>query len=113
MPREPLSDRKMQTTSLHLPSDLLYLLRIIAVRRASRSGGRPSVSDVVREMLEDNRQQLEIEASPPSDRPGDHPEHMVPVRSNMRTSASLRVTPAEQSSVRRSNKAGRIRRRTD
>lgn len=57
----------MQTTSLHLPSDLLYLLRVIAVNRANRRGGRPSVSDVVRELLEHNRRQLEAEASTRSD----------------------------------------------
>jgi len=58
----------MQTTSLHLPSDLLYILRIVAVSRANRRGGRPSVSDVVREFLELHRRQFEVEASGPSNR---------------------------------------------
>src|SRR5262245_38984477 len=59
---------RMQTTSLHLPSDLLYILRMVAVSRANRRGGRPSVSDVVREFLELHRRQFEVEASGPSNR---------------------------------------------
>ena len=54
---------RMQTTSLHLPSDLLNLLRMVAVTRASRRGGRPSVSNVVRELLESHRPQFEDETS--------------------------------------------------
>jgi hypothetical protein len=61
--QSPTTLRRMQTTSLHLPADLLYLLRLVAVRRASRTGGRPSVSDVVRDMLEEHRNELETEAS--------------------------------------------------
>src|SRR3954452_6922454 len=59
---------RMQTTSLHLPSDLLYILRMVAISRANRRGGRPSVSDVVREFLELHRRQFEVEASGPSNR---------------------------------------------
>ncbi len=52
----------MQTTSVHLPKDHLHLLRLVAVSRASRQGGRPSVSDILRELIERNRQTLESEA---------------------------------------------------
>src|SRR5206468_5831535 len=65
--RAPAKER-MQTTSLHLPSDLLYILRMVAVSRANRRGGRPSVSDVVREFLQLHRRQFEVEASGPSNR---------------------------------------------
>ena len=104
MPKESLSNQKMQTTSLHLPADLIYLLRIIAVRRATRSGGRPSVSDVVREILEDNRDQLEVEASPPPEGPPDSAvsETEGPGR---KSTGYLRVTTPEQSSVKRAEQA--------
>lgn len=52
----------MQTTSVHLPKDQLHLLRLVAVSRAGRQGGRPSVSDILRELIERNRQTLESEA---------------------------------------------------
>ena len=58
----PQRNEKMQVTSVHLPSDLLYMLRMVAVTRARRSGGRPSVSDVIREMIESNRRQFHEEA---------------------------------------------------
>jgi hypothetical protein len=58
-------EKKMQVTSLHLPADLLYILRMVAVSRASKFGGRPSVSDVVREFLESHRSQFDAEAFGP------------------------------------------------
>lgn len=58
-------ERTMQVTSLHLPTDLLYTLRMVAVSRASKFGGRPSVSDVVREFLESHRSQFDAEAFGP------------------------------------------------
>ena len=56
------SEKKMQVTSLHLPTDLLYILRMVAVSRANKFGGRPSVSDVVRELLESHRRHFDAEA---------------------------------------------------
>jgi hypothetical protein len=61
-PRRRMRQPSMQTTSVHLPSDLLRLLRLVAVVRASRHGGRPSVSDILRELLEKHRREFETEA---------------------------------------------------
>jgi hypothetical protein len=58
-------EKKMQVTSLHLPTDLLYTLRMVAVSHASKFGGRPSVSDVVRELLESHRSRFDTEAFGP------------------------------------------------
>jgi hypothetical protein len=60
-------EKKMQITSLHLPTDLLYILRMVAVSRASKLGGRPSVSDVVRGFLESHRSRFDAEAFGRSD----------------------------------------------
>ena len=48
------------STSVHLPVELLELLRM-AVKRASRQGGRPNVSEIVREALEAHRDKIEGE----------------------------------------------------
>ena len=47
---------------MHLPIDLLTLLRMAAIKRAERHGGRPSVSDVIRDVLERHRDEIEREA---------------------------------------------------
>jgi hypothetical protein len=100
----------MQTTSLHLPADLLYLLRIVAVRRASHTGGRPSVSDVVRVMLEANRRQLEAEASPSTD----DGSKLDVAAAESEGAGMLRATPAEHKVIERAKLAARaIRRRAD
>ncbi len=49
------------STSVHLPVELLELLRMAAVKRASRQGGRPNVSEIVREALEAHRKEIEGE----------------------------------------------------
>ncbi len=50
-------------TSIHISRDMLRLLRDAANNRAYRAGrGRPSVSDVVRDLLERHRDELEAEA---------------------------------------------------
>ena len=49
------------STSVHLPVELLELLRMAAVKRASRQGGRPNVSEIVREALEAHRKEIESE----------------------------------------------------
>ena len=108
----PNSERKMQTTSLHLPADLLYLLRIVAVRRASQTGGRPSVSDVVRDVLEDHRHELETEASPSSE-PGGADYSGYPHGSEPPHGA-LRTTPTERNALQRATRAAKsIRRRPE
>ena len=52
----------MITATVNLPREMLTLLRRVAVNRADTAGGRPSVSDVVREILEKHRDDLEDEA---------------------------------------------------
>lgn len=49
------------TTAIHIPRDDLVLLRRVAVERANRLGGRPSVSDVLRELINRHRGELEKE----------------------------------------------------
>ena len=48
--------------SIHLPADVLETLQIVAIRRARRGGGRPSVSAVIREAIEAKLDELEAEA---------------------------------------------------
>jgi hypothetical protein len=50
------------TTAVHIPKDQLHLLRLVAVARANREGGRPSVSNVLRALIDANRAELEAEA---------------------------------------------------
>jgi hypothetical protein len=52
----------MTTTAIHVPRDTLALLRRVAVERANRDGGRPSVSGVLVDLVEANRVALEQEA---------------------------------------------------
>ena len=49
----------MRVTSIHLPRELLRLLRIAAAERADRHGGRPSVSAVIVDVLERHRAEIE------------------------------------------------------
>lgn len=59
--------RPMTTSTIHLPVELLDALRQAAMRRASRRaraddkgrGGRPSVSEIVVELLEQHRGELD------------------------------------------------------
>ena len=53
---------RMTTTAIHIPHEALALLRLVAVQRANREGGRPSVSAVLTEMVEQQRAALEREA---------------------------------------------------
>ena len=61
------SDTPMTTSTIHLPVDLLDVLRQAAFRRASRRaiaddkgrGGRPSVSEIVVELLTRHRDELD------------------------------------------------------
>ena len=54
-------DAEMRVTSIHIPRDLLRLLRIAAAIRADRQGGRPSVSAVIVDVLERHRDEIEAE----------------------------------------------------
>ncbi len=51
------------TTAVHIPREDLALLRRVAVERANRHGGRPSVSDVLRGLIERHRAELERETA--------------------------------------------------
>lgn len=61
------ADRPMTTSTVHMPVELLDALRQAALRRASRRaqaddkgrGGRPSVSEIVVELLERHRDELD------------------------------------------------------
>ncbi len=50
-------------TSIHIPKAMLTLLRIAAIKRAEREGGRPSVSNVICDLLERHRREIEKEAN--------------------------------------------------
>jgi hypothetical protein len=46
-------------TAINLPSDVLELLRMVAIKRAARAGkGRPSVSAVITDLVEKHRHEL-------------------------------------------------------
>jgi hypothetical protein len=52
------------TTAIHIPQATWDLLRRVAYKRALAGGGRPSVSAIVTELVERNRNELEREAQP-------------------------------------------------
>lgn len=54
---------EMMTTAVHIPKATLSLLRRVAVARADRHGGRPSVSAVLVDLVERNKMELERETS--------------------------------------------------
>ena len=51
----------MQTTAIHITKHDWNLLRSVAYRRAENTGGRASVSEVVRALIEASRNELERE----------------------------------------------------
>ena len=60
---ETVAGADMRSSTIVIPADLLRLLRLAAIARADRHGGRPSVSDVIRDLLERHRKELETEAA--------------------------------------------------
>ena len=52
---------EMATTAVNLPRDNLLLLRRVAVERANKEGGRPSVSAILARLIESSRDELEAE----------------------------------------------------
>ena len=54
----PASAPSMTTTAINLPTSTLHLLRRVAVERANRRGGRPSVSRVIVELVEAHQAEL-------------------------------------------------------
>ena len=57
------AEPRMTTTAIHISTEDLALLRRVAVERANKRGGRLSVSDVLRELVERHRKELEAEAA--------------------------------------------------
>jgi hypothetical protein len=58
----PAVDRTdMVTSAVHIPKATLQLLRRVAVARAGRRGGRPSVSSVIVDLVEQHRAELSEE----------------------------------------------------
>ena len=49
------------TTAISIPTSTLHLLRRVAVERANKHGGRPSVSRVIVELVEASQAELEAE----------------------------------------------------
>ena len=58
---EPTTNGKMVITAVHIPEELLHLLRRVAVERAHKHGGRASVSSLITEIVQSTRQELEAE----------------------------------------------------
>jgi hypothetical protein len=52
---------EMQTTAIHIRKEDWNLLRSVAFHRAQATGGRASVSEVVRVLIEAHRNDLENE----------------------------------------------------
>jgi hypothetical protein len=60
--RPPVADEDDYVTSaIHVRKWVLALLRHVAVSRANRTGGRPSVSALITELVERHREELEEE----------------------------------------------------
>jgi hypothetical protein len=58
----PVVDRTdMVTSAFHIPKATLQLLRRVAVARAGLRGGRPSVSSVIVDLVEQHRAELSAE----------------------------------------------------
>ena len=55
--------RETMTTAIHVPVEVFPLLRAVAFARAQRTGGRPSVSALLVELVENSRARLEAEAT--------------------------------------------------
>jgi predicted CopG family antitoxin len=54
---------KPQTTTIHIPREYWFLLRRVTLRRALKRGGRVTISDVVVELVERHRKELERESA--------------------------------------------------
>ncbi len=57
----PLDRADMATSAMHLPKATLQLLRKVAVARAGIRGGRPSVSAVLVDLVEQHRAEFQAE----------------------------------------------------
>ena len=59
---QPPEPEEYVTTAIHLPRDLLRILREVAIARADVAGGRPSVSAVLTDLIREHRAALAREA---------------------------------------------------
>jgi hypothetical protein len=60
-PEASAGESEMQTTAIHIRKEDWNLLRSVSFHRAKASGGRASVSEVVRTLIEAHRSELEKE----------------------------------------------------
>ena len=61
-PRHAGAETRWATTAVHLPKVTLQLLKRVAFHRSEAHGGRMSVSKVITDLVEANREDLEAEA---------------------------------------------------
>lgn len=61
LPTAPAGSRKYKVTAVNLPEDVWVLLNRVAFRRAQTRGGRPSVSALLVDLVEQHRKELEGE----------------------------------------------------
>jgi len=61
LPSRPLDERANRTTGIALPADVWELLHRVSFERAKKYGGRPSVSALIRDLVERHRKELEKE----------------------------------------------------
>jgi hypothetical protein len=54
------------TSRISMPTEMLELLRLVAIKRATAEGGRPSVSNVVRGLVQQHWDELKREAEDPA-----------------------------------------------
>jgi len=60
-PEDSVGQDEMQTTAIHIRKEDWNLLRSVSFHRAQATGGRASVSEVVRTLIEVHRTELENE----------------------------------------------------
>lgn len=58
------ASEEMTTTSINITPSALDVLKAVAFKRSKEEGGRMSVSDVIRTLVEDNIDSLTKEAGP-------------------------------------------------
>jgi hypothetical protein len=61
-PTPPAERGETVTSAFNIPKESYHLLRKVALARAQKRGGRPSVSNVIAELVDANRDALAREA---------------------------------------------------
>ncbi len=62
MPPKKSATTRDRRTTINIPSEMFRLLHMVALARAMRVGGRPSVSAVIVSLVERHRKELQREA---------------------------------------------------